>query len=198
MIQNINKELLIYLNSLTEIKIIENLVWIFADAPIFFLPIFLIIMWLYYSFNKNKKNYKKKETYFFIFLSVIIAIIINLLIQQIIVLERPEEAIKWIWKLLINHIPDASFPSDHASVSFSFLFSLFFYKYNKAWFYFLPFVLLMNLSRIIAWVHWPFDILVWAIIWFFSSYTSFYFLRKQKLVKKVNEFIIKTLSIIKL
>ena len=195
MIQDLNKELLLYLNSLTNIKIIEDLVKIFVDAPIFFLPIFLIWMWLYYSI---KKENKKKENLLLIFLSILIAVIINLTIKQIVISERPEEAIKWIWKLLLNHIPDASFPSDHASVSFSFLFSLYFYKYKKTFFSFLPFVILMGLSRIIAWVHWPLDILVWVIIWFSSSYTSFYFLQKQKLVKKVNEFIIKLLAIIKL
>ena len=195
MIQNINKEILIYLNSLTEIYSTEILVWLFSDLPIFFLPTFLISMWFYYIYKKNKEN---KNNLILIFFSVIIALAINLIIQQFILLERPEEAIKWIWKLLLNHIPDASFPSDHASVSFSFLFSLFFYWYKKTWFYFLPFVILMNLSRIIAWVHWPFDIVAWAIIWYFSSYITFNFLTTQKLVKKVNAFIIKTLAFIKL
>ena len=195
MIESINKDLLLFLNSLNEIKIIEQLVNIFVDIPIFFLPIFLVSMWIYYTL-KNKHDSKNKLL--IIFYSTIIWVSINLIIQQFIFFERPEEVIKWVWKLLLNHIPDTSFPSDHSTVSFSFLFSLFFYKYYKIWLIFLPFFILMNLSRVIAWVHWPFDIIWWIIIWFFSSYICYKYLEKLKLVKNLNEFIIKILKFIKL
>jgi membrane-associated phospholipid phosphatase len=47
----------------------------------------------------------------------VLAVIINLIIQQFFFFERPETLITPILK----HIPDASFPSDHTSVSFAFL-----------------------------------------------------------------------------
>jgi len=35
--------------------------------------------------------------------------------------DRPEEHLKAGGKLLLDHLPDASFPSDHATVSIAFL-----------------------------------------------------------------------------
>ena len=195
MFQNFNENLLIFLNSLNTNPIIESMVGVFADLPIFFLPIFLVSTWLYYNF---KKQHSKKENLLNILYSVILAIIINLMIQQIVIFDRPEESIKWIWKLLLSHVPDASFPSDHASVSFAFLFSLFFAHYKKIWLIFLPFVIIMNLSRIIAWVHWPFDIIWWIMVWFISSFLVMDILKKQKIVKCLNKLIIKLFSYCKL
>ncbi len=207
MLQEINKELLISLNSLTKYEFIQSIVMIFSDFPIFFLPIFLIWYWIYYS-NKKKnlivsilhltKNLIEKENLLYIFYSVVIWILISLTIQQIIHIERPEEALKWVWTLLLKHLPDASFPSDHATVSVAFLTWLFFAWYKKTWLYYAPFVVLMLLSRVILWVHWPFDILAWSFIWFLSSYITFKYVSKIKIVNKLNQFIIKTMWHIKM
>jgi membrane-associated phospholipid phosphatase len=62
----------------------------------------------------------------------------------------------------------------------------------------MPWVILMNLCRVIAGVHWPFDILAGTIVWIFSAIISFKYLIGNKFVKNINLFIIKTLSYIKL
>jgi undecaprenyl-diphosphatase len=100
--------------------------------------------------------------------------------------------------LLLNHIPDASFPSDHATVSIAFLTSLFLSWFKNVWYFFTPFVILMLLSRVILWVHWPFDILAWISVWIFSSFITFKYLVKIKFINKINQFIIKTMWYIKL
>lgn len=128
-----NESWLLNLNSFSNNKIIENIVWIFADAPIFFIPIFLIVSWIIYW---CKKNIIEKENLLFMFYSCLLGIIIALLIQQIIHFDRPENYIKQTGKLLLKHIPDASFPSDHATVSFAFLTSLILAWYKKHLFYF--------------------------------------------------------------
>lgn len=196
MLFQLNQDILIFLNNLWNYKTVEIFVKIFADAPIFFLPIFLVYMWIYYTYKQ--KNDEKKHSLLFIFYSTIIWIFIALIIQHIIHIDRPENYIGNTGKLLLKHLPDASFPSDHATVSFAFLTSLFLFWYKKIWWIFLPFVIFMNLSRIIAWVHWPFDILVWATIWIFSSYITHKYLSKTKLIKNLNTFIIKTVKYIKL
>jgi len=195
MLQDINKALLIYLNNFWQIDWIKDIVFIFADTPIFFLPLFLLGYWIYW-WKKDKRE--KQEDLIFIFYWVIIALIFALIIQKFIHIDRPETALDNAWKLLLKHIPDASFPSDHATVSVAFLVWLFLAHYKKTFFYFLPFVILMNISRIIAWVHWPFDILVGTLLGIIGGFLSFKILTKIKFVKKLNFIIIKVSRFIKL
>ncbi len=194
-IMKINENLLLSLNSLSKNDIIANLVWIFADAPIFFIPIFLIITWIILSY---KKELEKKKDLLFILYSCILGIVIALLIQKLIHFDRPENYIKNTWKLLLKHIPDASFPSDHATVSFAFLTSLYLSNYKKVFYIFLPFAFIMVISRVIAWVHWPLDIIVWILIWVLSSFITFKFIKKLEIIKKLNTMIMKLASFVKL
>jgi len=90
--QEINQNLLIYLNSLMENIFVEKIALIFADSPIFFLPIFLVFMWFYYTY-KQKDNEKKKDL-LFIFYSAIIVIIINYIIKAFVDIERPETVLE--------------------------------------------------------------------------------------------------------
>ena len=153
---DMNVILLQYLNSFTQYEIVQDFVFLFADLPIFFLPIFLVVLWCYYSWKE--KSIEEKKTLMYIFYACVIAILISLLIQQFIHLERPETALINSGKLLLDHIPDASFPSDHASVSVAFLVALFLFGYKKVFWYFLPFAIIMNISRVVGGVHWPFDV----------------------------------------
>ncbi len=205
--QEINKEILIYLNSLTEYDFISNIASLMADLPIFFLPIFLSGMWIYYTYRKNSniitelhltKSLLEKENLLYIFYSVVIWITISLLIQQVVQVDRPEEALKGAWTLILSHIPDASFPSDHATVAIAFLTSLFLAWFKRVWLFFAPFAILMIVSRVVLWVHWPFDIIVWSLVGIFSSFLTFNYITKLALVNKLNQFIVKTLNYIKL
>ena len=193
---NIFSEINIYISACLNDFVITNnlelLVWFFADAPIFFLPTFLIISWIFYTYKIN--NNSKKSDLLNIFFSIIIAIIISLLIQQIVDINRPESIIKPI----LEHIPDASFPSDHATVSLAFIAWLFLSWYKKIGYIFGIFVIIMNFSRVAWWVHWFFDIVAWAIIWIFSSIFVFKYLKNTNIIKKINDFIIKMMNYIKL
>ena len=194
--QELNRQILIYLNSLIDNNIIEKIVLCFSDTPIFFLPIFLLFSWFYFTYKIKDNN--KKNDLLFIFYSVIFAITINIIIQQFIHIQRPETALKWVWKLILNHIPDASFPSDHATASISFLTALFLANYKKVWYIFIIPVILMNLSRVSLGVHWPFDIIWWMIVWILSSFFIFKILKTNKYIISFNKFIIKTMSYIKM
>lgn len=191
----INRAILIWFNSLADIPTIETLSIFFADLPIFFLPVFLLTAWLYYTFKC--KNIEKKNELLVIFYACVVAVLINLFIQNIFDVWRPEDAIKNIGKLLLNHVPDASFPSDHASVWFAFITSLYLFWYKKTSFTYLPFALIMVISRIVSWIHWPFDILVWIIIWIFSWIWLYYF-RKSETIITLNQCLIQIATFLKL
>lgn len=195
--QWLNIEILQFLNDFSSYSYIALVSPFLADAPIFFLPLFLVSMWLHINFFQKEKK-EKKLGLMYIFYACVLAIIISLIIQQFIHFERPETAISNAGKLLLKHIPDASFPSDHASVSVAFLAALFLTNYKKTFYAFLPWVILMLFSRIIVGVHWPFDILVGILIGIFSGYITLTYLPKIKLVNRANLFIIQMLSYIQL
>lgn len=193
--QELNQFLLTYLNNLLiEYKCLEKIIFLFADTPIFFLPIFLVWFRLYFNHTKNNKW---KNILILIFYSTVTAILISLIIQQFVHLDRPEEHLKNTWKLILEHIPDASFPSDHASVSIAFLTAILLFWFRRIWAFLLPFFIVMNLSRVIAWVHWPFDVLAWTIVWIFSA-LLIYKVQKNNYLVKLNSYIIKLMWYLKL
>jgi len=185
----INHFFSLILNKLVLLNHLEIFIWIFSDLPIFFLPIFLILFWLYY----NIKKINKKDTLLYVFYASTLWIIINIIIQQFFKVQRPETFIKPILK----HVPDNSFPSDHAAISFAFLIALYLFWYKKTFWIFLPFVLIMWLSRIAWWLHWFFDILVWAFVWILTAF-FIYKIHNHKYIQNLNKIIIKLAWFLKL
>jgi membrane-associated phospholipid phosphatase len=55
----------------------------------------------------------------------------------------------------------------------------------------------MNLSRVIAWVHWPYDILAWACVWVWSAYIIYKY-QASKYLKMLDSFALKIASFLKL
>lgn len=194
--QEINEQIFIFLHNFSQDRIWEVFFWILADFPIFFLPIFLSGLWLYYTYiEKSKKN---KMRLLHIFYACLLGIIGSYIIKMFVDIERPEEYLQQTGDLLLSKIPEKSFPSDHATVSFAFLTALFFTHYKKVWYIFLPLVIIMNISRIIIGVHWPLDILAGTILWITSGTVFFRYFSQLKFVKMLDSFIIKTLGYIKL
>jgi len=189
-INNINKYISLKLINFVKIYHLEKLIWFFADFPIFFEPIFLVSVWIYFTV---KKENRWKEKLLYIFYATVLAIITNLIIQQFVYEKRPETFIEPI----LEHVPDASFPSDHAAVSFAFLISLYLFGYKRVFWIFLPFVVLMNVSRIAGWLHWFWDVIVWMLVWWFSVFIIWKF-KENKLFKKINWFILKVAKFFRL
>ncbi len=191
---DINIPLLWYLNSFTENETISTIVYTMADIPIFILPVFLLWYWFYFH---SKKDIDGKKKLLFIFYSAVLAIVFSSIIQFFVNIDRPENSLEWAGKLILEHIPDASFPSDHASVGIAFVMSLFLFWFSKIWFITLPLFIIMLLSRIAWGIHWPLDIVAWSIVWIISSFLIY---KSQNLTifKKVNHFILKIASYFKL
>jgi len=167
-----------------------------ADIPIFFLPLFLVSLWLYYTFW-NPKNDNRRDL-LHIFYACIIWMILSLIIKQFVDIDRPESYIESTKSMLLWKIPEKSFPSDHATISFAFTTALLYTNYYKVWLIFLPFVIIMNISRIIVWVHWPLDIIAGSLLGIFSAYIFFRHVQTRKLVKSLDSLIIKLMKMLHL
>ena len=181
-----------YLNNLTKNDFFWDIIFLFADFPIFIIPIFLLIFWLL-----NLKDIKIKQNLLNIFYSSCLTTFFAIIIQHIYFVERPMSALKNAWNLILSQLPNASFPSDHAWVSASFLAALYLFWYKNYFFAFLPFFIIMNLSRIAWWVHWFSDIIWWIVLWILSSIIIYKF-RNSKIITKTNIFLLKIASYLKL
>lgn len=107
-----------------------------------------------------KKDIRETRTQLLhIFYACVVGIVFSYIIKQFVDVERPEQYLESTQNLILSTIPEKSFPSDHATVSFAFVTALFFTGFQKLGYVFLPFVIVMNISRILVGVHWPLDIL---------------------------------------
>jgi len=149
--QEVNISLFQFFNAFSSFPFIAKISPFLADFPIFFLPIFLVWAWIYLTYCVQKPE--QRESLMFIFYSCVIAIIISLIIQQFVDIDRPETAIVWAWKLLLEHIPDASFPSDHASVASAFLMGLWFTGYKKIFYWFRTGIKGLYITKSCRWKH---------------------------------------------
>lgn len=190
----LNKQLFLALNQLGDIGIIRSIVSVFADAPIFIVPLFLMSFWLYYT---QKKDTSGKERLLYIFYATILAVVFNIIIQKFIHIDRPAEFAKSAGHFLLNHIPDASFPSDHASVWVAFITALFLFGYETIGYVTIPFFTVMLVSRVIWGVHWPLDILGGTAVGIVSGFVIAS-IQENRYIKKLNGFVMSTAQYLKL
>lgn len=193
MIENIlywNQNTSLILSSLTENNIVKIVLPYFADLPIFTIPIFLVGYWIFATLQNNDSI---KQKLLLIFYAEIFAWIIATLIQQFVYVARPLSFLQNKWMFILSHIPDNSFPSDHATIGAAFLVALFLFGYRKIFYYLLPFFILMLIARIIGGIHYPLDILWGLAVGILSGYIV-YTIRDTVLCRKINQVIIKLMK----
>ena len=126
---HLNTQLFQLFNELSENNIIATYSHFIADFPIFFIPLFLSGMWLYYSLKNKNSDQKIKLLH--IFYACLTGIILSYIIKLFVDIERPEMYIESTKNLIMNKIPEKSFPSDHATVSLTFVTALFYSGFKK-------------------------------------------------------------------
>jgi len=89
---------------------------------------------------------------------------------------RPFDALN-ITPLFLDNNP--AFPSGHTALLFALAFALFYFNKKAGW-WFTALSLLVALSRVIAGVHWPSDILGGIVVAFFSVWLTRSFLKKYE------------------
>lgn len=148
--------------------------WI-ADYPIFFIPLFLLI--LYFGYGVAKKNKDAKYGALLIVGAAITATILNIVIQYFMDKARPETALMSAGRLVMKHLPTQSFPSDHAAVSMAIALATLWRSYRISqkktviirWRILLIWSLLMSVARVAVGVHWPTDIIAGWIVWLVAT-----------------------------
>lgn len=141
-----------------------------------YLPFIFILVLLYLWFrNTEYKKIVLYSTY-----SAILGILLNFLITLFYFHPRP--FMEHIGTLLINHVSDSSFPSDHTTFMLSIAFMFLYFKRTRNFGIVLSFLgILGGIARIFSGVHFPFDIFGSFIVAVIVSYAIF--LSRTKLHK---------------
>ena len=130
------------------------------------------LAFLYFSlFSKSEK--------FRIFLVTIISVVLSrFVITEIIrfIYCRPRPFMIYTLNQLVEDA-NCSFPSGHAAFFFALAMAIYFYNKKWGWAFFVA-TILISLSRVVAGVHYPTDIVAGAVMGVISSYLVFYFAKK--------------------
>jgi undecaprenyl-diphosphatase len=130
---------------------LDNLAILSAE----YLPYIFIGVLLYLWFVEKQDN---KENSLYAGYSVLLALAINWIIGNFYFHPRP--FMDGIGTALINHDPDASFPSDHTTFLISIALTLTFIKETrKLGLYLCIFAAIGGLARVFCGAHYPFDII---------------------------------------
>ena len=132
-----------------------------SDGGIFFIILGLVLL----IFKKTRK------AGITVLLSIIIGYITgNLILKNIVARTRPYD-VNTALEIITKRPTDYSFPSGHTLVAIESAFSIFFY--NKKWgTAAIVLAVLIGLSRLYLYVHYPTDVLAGALLGFFTAFAA--------------------------
>ena len=147
-----------------------ELVKFLTDFWVIFVMVLLVGLWLFWVY-KRKDLLKEKALW--IFYSIAFSFLIYMILNLGLPLRPRPETVSAI-RPLVDHLPDNSFPSWHAIFAGAAILASFIFCWKKWIIWSLVIISsLMLISRIIAGIHYPSDILAGLIIWFIGSYVIF-------------------------
>ncbi len=166
-------QLFYLLNNLAGQSPLFDAVIVFFASYLAYILVALFLVLVFFS------QYPKREKLQIFWVTVISTIIARFGVTELIRFfyhrPRPFSALDNVHQLLTNG--EWSFPSGHATFFFAMATAI--YLYNKKWgiFFFLA-TILITVSRVIAGIHYPSDIVSGALIGIAVAYIAFYFTRK--------------------
>lgn len=152
-----------------------KLIHIGSDIEIVLVMIVLVGLWLYGVYKEN--NQFKMDALMMLY-SIGFAFLVYIFLNLGLPLRPRPETVSAI-RPLVDHLPDNSFPSGHAIFAGASVFAAFLYTHRSIAWILLISGIIMLLSRILAGIHYPGDIIVGCIIGIAGAYTV-YKLRNKK------------------
>lgn len=172
--------LLYFLNNLAGKSQIFDILTIFLANYFQYFLVIVFLLLLYFS------AYSKRDKLCIFWVTTVSVIVARFGIVEIIRLfyHRPRPFITYpLRPLFLNN--EWSFPSGHSTFFFAMATAIF--LYNKKWgIWFFIAAVLVSISRVIAGVHYPSDILGGLIVGVITAYIVFYFAEKIK-VKSITK-----------
>lgn len=132
----------------------------------------------------SKKTYREKiKIFIFTALSVFVSrIVITEIIRYFYHVSRPFIDNSGAVRQLIFHEASGSFPSGHAAFFFALAMAVYLF-FNKKWgWLFFVGATIISISRVVAGIHWPYDILAGAIVGIFFSFAVKKILDKSSII----------------
>lgn len=159
------------LTSVLQVKLIR----IGVDIEILLVMLILVGLWLYGIYKKN--NQFKMDALMILYsigFAFVIYVVLNLGLPL-----RPRPETVSVIRPLVDHLPDNSFPSGHGIFAGASILAAFFYTHrNIAWIFLISGVI-MVLSRVLAGIHYPGDIIIGYMVGLLGAYII-YMLRDKK------------------
>lgn len=143
---------------------IDDLMEIFAQDIVWIMLAVMVFLWF------TGKETNQKMVFYSFFSASVALLIASMVISPMINHARP--FVEHHVLQLIPHAPDASFPSDHATLAFSIAFSVLLVK-RKLGIWMLLLAVVTGISRIYVGVHYPGDIAGAIVLSFFISITVY-------------------------
>jgi undecaprenyl-diphosphatase len=135
--------------------LLDGLMVFFTQFAFPFFALVLLIMWFW-----GKEN--DKYTVVYAAITAVIGLVINSVLGHIFYENRP--FVTHHVNLLVQHAKDSSFPSDHATGTFSIALAILWRKHRKIGIGMLLFAICTGISRVYVGNHYPFDVLASIIV----------------------------------
>jgi undecaprenyl-diphosphatase len=136
-------------------------------------PVLFALLFLGYFFLTRTETGRMRRTVILSGLSGVVAVVLVLVISHFFYRARPFVATPDMVRQLIPHPNDSSFPSDHATGSAAFAAGMWRAPSRSAAWIFTVVAVLVGLSRLVAGVHWPTDILASFVLGWAAAQLTF-------------------------